>query len=138
MAAQNGYEGIMRMLLGRDYIDPDKADGGGQTPLCWAALKEHEGVVRLLLGRDDVSPDIRCRNGRTPLSLAAQYGHEGVVRMLLGQSNVNPNSLDENGRPPLMWNFAWALGSGENASPARRHYSRQSRLLRQNTALSCC
>ena len=46
----------MKMPLERDYVDPDKSDSNGWTPLLWAALNGQEGVAKLLLERDDVNP----------------------------------------------------------------------------------
>jgi len=56
-AARNGHKGVVRILLGRDHVAPDKPDVDGQTPLLLAALMGHEDVVQILLGRDDVNPD---------------------------------------------------------------------------------
>ena len=52
-AAQNGHEGIVKILLGRDDVDPNKPGQYGQTPLRCAALAGHEGVVKYLLAWDD-------------------------------------------------------------------------------------
>ena len=54
-AARNGHEGVVRILLRRDNVNPDKPDNGGRTPLMCAAWNGHEEVVRMLLGRDGVS-----------------------------------------------------------------------------------
>ena len=67
-AALNGHEEVVRILLERDDIDPDKPDQYGRTPLWSAAELGHEGVVKLLLGRDDVNPDKPDEDGLTPLS----------------------------------------------------------------------
>jgi len=104
-AAKNGYEGVVRILLGRDNISPDRPDEYGETPLCWATSNGHEGVVEILLGRDDVNPDQPDKYGRTPLWCAAKGGHEEVVKILLGR-DVNPNQPDKYGRTPL-WCAAW-------------------------------
>jgi len=57
-AARGGYEGVVRMLLELEGINPDKADTKyDRTPLSWAAENGHEKVVKLLLERDDVNPD---------------------------------------------------------------------------------
>ena len=109
-AAENGHEGIVKLLLGRKDVDPDTPDTMyGQTPLSRAAERGHEGIVSLLLGRKDVNPDtpdtISCQ---TPLSWAAQKGHEGIVKLLLGRKDVNPDSSSQSGRTPL----SWAAGNG--------------------------
>ena len=41
-AALNGHEEVVRILLERDDIDPDKPDEYDQTPLRWAASMGHE------------------------------------------------------------------------------------------------
>ena len=99
-AAMNGYDGVVRILLGRDDVDPNSPGKWGQ-PLCLAAEDGHEGVVRILLGRDDVDPNGLGEWGRPPLCLAAEDGHEGVVKMLLGRDDVDPDKPDEYGRTPL-------------------------------------
>ena len=53
---KNGHRAVVKILLGRDDIDPDKLGGGSQTPLLLAARNGHEGIVKMLLGRDDVNP----------------------------------------------------------------------------------
>jgi len=78
-AACNGHEEVVKVLLGRDDIDPNKPDHFGRTPLWLAASNAHEGVVKVLLERGDVNPDKPDEDGQTPLSQAAFYGHEGVV-----------------------------------------------------------
>ena len=102
-AAKNGHEGVVKILLGRGDVKPDKPDESYRTPLLWAAENGHEGVVKMLLGRDGVNPNGPNRNGYTPLLRAAWNGHEGVVKILLGRSDVNPDEPDRSGRTPLLW-----------------------------------
>jgi len=102
-AAIKRYEGVVKILLEREDINPDQADTG-RTPLIWAAMSGHEGVVRILLERVDVIPDkADTYKGQTPLSWAAGEGHEGVVRILLEREDVNPNQVDNRGQTPLLW-----------------------------------
>ena len=104
-AAEEGHEGIVKLLLERKDVNPNIPDTWrGQTPLSHAAANGHEGTVKLLLGRKDVNPDIPDTwDGRTPLSKAAGNSHEGVVKLLSGRGDVNPNSLSKSGRTPLLW-----------------------------------
>jgi len=102
-AAGNGHEGVVKILLGRDDVDPDRPDNVGLTALQGAALSGHEGVVEMLLARDSVNPNKANKDGQTALSGAAENGHEGVVKMLLGRNDVNPDNLDNKGRTPLLW-----------------------------------
>jgi len=92
------HERVVKTLLERDDVNPDKPDKGGQTPLWWAAWNGREGVLRMLLGRDCVNPDKPDSNGRTPLWGAAESGEEGVVKILLRRDDVNPNRLDKDGK----------------------------------------
>ena len=85
------HEGVVKMLLERDYINPDKPNNEGQTPLWCAAANRHEGVVEILLGRDNANSDKPANDGYIPLLWAAVNGHQGVVIILLGPDNVNPN-----------------------------------------------
>jgi len=50
-AAENGYEGIVKLLLGRKEVDPDMSNKYGQTPLMLAAASGHNSVVKLLQAR---------------------------------------------------------------------------------------
>jgi len=94
---------VVSVLFGRKYVNPDKPDAHGETPLVWAAKCGHDGVVKLLLGREDVTPDRQDNNGQTPLSWAAENGHDGVVKLLLEQEDVTPDRQDNDGRTPLLW-----------------------------------
>ena len=82
-AANSGHEEVVKALLERKDINPDKADVCGQTPLWLAASNGHEGVLKILLERNDVNPDATDDLGQTPLSRAAESGHEGAVRIFL-------------------------------------------------------
>ena len=100
-AAHNGHEGVVKILLGQEEINPDKPDNKGRTPLSWAAWKGRESVVKILLRREEVDPDKPDNYGWTPLSRAARNGHEGVVKILLGRKEVNPSMPDNYGWTPL-------------------------------------
>ena len=104
-AARRGHEGVVKILLERNDINPDTADNGyGRTPLSRAAENGHEGVVRMLLERNDVNSNTPgTEYGQTPLSRAAENGHEGVVRMLLGRNDANPDRADKWEQTPLLW-----------------------------------
>ena len=102
-AAQNGHEGVVKLLLEREDIKPDTPDTiYGRTPIFWAARGGHERIVKLLLGRKDVNPDTPDpMYGWTPLSRAAYSGHEGVVKLLLNRKDVDPNRRTKFGKTPL-------------------------------------
>ena len=98
-----GTPQAMSVLFRRKYVNPDRPDNYGRTPLVCAARNGDEGVLRLLLGREDVSPDRPDNGGQTPLSWAAQNGCEGVMRPLLEREDVNPDRPDNDSRTPLWW-----------------------------------
>ena len=100
-AAAWGHEEVVKLLLERQDVDPNRLDNREETPLGWAAVEGHEGVVKLLLERKDVDPNRPGDQGGTPLMWAAFKGHEGVVKLLLGREDVDPNSSDKQGRTPL-------------------------------------
>ena len=100
-AAKNGHDGVVKLLLGLEDVDPDRPDNRDSTPLSWAAYKGYKRVVRLLLGRKDVDPDRPNKGGSTPLLWAANNGHKGVVKLLLGQKDIDPNRPNGDDRTPL-------------------------------------
>jgi len=100
-AAHNGHEGAVKVLLGRDNVNPDKPDDRGRTPLHHASKRGHEGVVKILLERDDVNPNKPDKSGRTPLYCAAENGRGGVVEILLGRDEVDPGKPDTFNITPL-------------------------------------
>ena len=57
----------MKILLGREEVDPDKPNDLGQTSLFYAAWYGREGVVNILLTRGDVNSDKQDYFGQTPL-----------------------------------------------------------------------
>jgi len=48
-ASHDGHEEVVKILLGREEVNPDKPDNSGRTPLTHAASSGHEGVVKILL-----------------------------------------------------------------------------------------
>ena len=43
-AGQHGHEGVVKILLEQDDVDPDRPSQYGQTPLLCAGRNGHEGV----------------------------------------------------------------------------------------------
>ena len=79
---------MVKLLLEREEVNPDKPDSHGQTPLLYAAIGGHEGVVKLLLEREEVNPDKPDRNGQTPISLATERGDLRVIALLQSRKAV--------------------------------------------------
>jgi len=104
-----GHEGVVKLLLERQGVDPNLPDGG-QTPLGWAVLHGHDVVVKLFLGREDVHPNCPDSSDRTLLGCAAIRGHEGVVKLLLEHEGVDPDRLDKQGGTLLEYSYATRRG----------------------------
>ena len=94
--------GVVNMILGRRYVNPNWSDKYGQTAILLAAEEGHEGVVQLLLGRKDVKPDVADGYGRTALLWASSKGRESVVRLLLEWGQISVDRPDKNGETPLL------------------------------------
>ena len=103
-AALRGQQEVVRVLLERGDVNPNRADTKhGRTPLSWAAGNGHEGIVKVLLERKNVNPDqVDSQYGRVPLAWAAGSGHEEVVKTLLEREGINPDNAGiKDGRTPL-------------------------------------
>ncbi|RYP39454.1 hypothetical protein DL767_002188 [Monosporascus sp. MG133] len=111
LAAMNGHEAIVKLLLEAEKVDVDWKDNCHQTPLSLAAMNGHEAVVKLLLKTEKVDADSKniyyCRttstefSDLTPLSLAAARGHAAVVKLLLETEKVDVDWKDRSGQTPL-------------------------------------
>src|ERR1700722_11182894 len=83
VAAENGHEAALKLLLEKDSVDLDSKDTFyGRTPLWWAAANWYE-AVQAAARQGGRRPDSRNKDGRTPLWWAATNGHEAVVKPLL-------------------------------------------------------
>jgi len=102
VAASHRHEGVVKLLLTRNDIDPSIRNHDGQTALSIAASGGHEGVVKLLLAWGPIdlnSTDSLHR--RSALGHAACKGHKGVVELLLACEGTEPNHIDVNGQTAL-------------------------------------
>ena len=72
VAAENGHEAVLKLLLEKDSVDLDSKDTFyGRTPLWWAATNGHEAVVKPLLEK---GTDLKsCKR---PLFRPAEYKQE--------------------------------------------------------------
>ncbi|KAF8537941.1 ankyrin repeat-containing domain protein, partial [Trichophaea hybrida] len=99
IAALNGHEGVVRLLLERNEIDVNPKCHSGNTPLWIAACNAHTGVVRLLLGRCDINDNLYCYSGLNPLRVLAGNGLINGMGMRMDQVDrtnidINVNSKD--------------------------------------------
>jgi ankyrin repeat protein len=96
LAAFNGHEVILRMILDAELVDLEAQDQNGQTALMWAAEQGHEKVVPVLL---DKGADVNAQNRflDTALYMASEKGHGKVVQILLDKGadmNAQNGSFD--------------------------------------------
>jgi len=103
LAAFNGHDAVVKLLLETGKVDADSRDGSGQTPLWWAAQNGHDAVVKLLLETGKVNADSKGGSGQTPLWRAARNGHDAVVKLLLEAGKVNADSKGGSEQTPLWW-----------------------------------
>lgn len=86
LAAENGYTGIVRLLLDAAGTAVHTTDWRGRTPLSWAAGKGHITIVRMLLETYDGNDEPRVqwvdKSGWTPLTLAMENKHGDIVKVL--------------------------------------------------------
>jgi ankyrin repeat protein len=66
LAAQNGHDTVVRLLLETGKVDRYSRDNWDRTPLLHAAVGGHEKVVKLLLENRNVDVDYADFKGRTP------------------------------------------------------------------------
>ncbi|KAH6964593.1 ankyrin repeat protein [Fusarium avenaceum] len=73
LAAEQGREDVVRLLLDLGYTDVDTRDGRGRTALSLAAGAGQEGTVRLLLDYGHVNVNIRDGQGNKADWWAAEH-----------------------------------------------------------------
>ena len=83
IAAREGHEVVVKLLLNRYDIDSNHKNFHGDTPLSLAAIGGHKAVIEMLINREDTKLNSENDDGNTPLSVAARIGHDEVVRILL-------------------------------------------------------
>lgn len=81
LAAENGHEMVVKLLLATDGVDLESADDTGETPLTWAAGAGQVEVVKLLLEHGaDPGADPVTWDSRTPLSWASEFDYKEVMK----------------------------------------------------------
>jgi ankyrin repeat protein len=101
LAARNGHETVIQLLLEKGADVDSKDRKYGRTPLSWAATKGNKAVVQLLLEK---GADIEDKEyGQTPLFWAAENGNEAVMQLILEKGAEIDLKDTEYGRTPLSW-----------------------------------
>lgn len=102
VAAENGHEAVVEMLLKTGNVNPNTKDWNDRNPLLLAAGNGHQAVVRVLLEIGKVDPDIRDSEDQSSILVAASKGHEEVVKVLLEIGKVDPNTRDLDNSSPIL------------------------------------
>jgi len=126
---------VIKLLLEREDVDPNRPSKDDGTPLSWAASQGHEGVVKLLLERQNVDPDRLGKDDQTPLGWAAICGYEGVVKLLPERGDVNPNLPDKHYVTPSLMLEA-DMGESSSCSKLRNLLQLQMRRLPTNLPMT--
>ena len=100
MAAENGHESILAMLLNQDDIGISARDCDDRNAVMLAAQLGYHRVVAMLL--ENMNADYTDNDGRTALILTAQSSYAHAVAMLLRNPNIWTNCKDKDGRTGLM------------------------------------
>ncbi|XP_061366673.1 uncharacterized protein LOC133309842 [Gastrolobium bilobum] len=101
IAANQGHQGIVQVLLDHDPELIKTFAQSNATPLISASTRGHAGVVELLLSRDPSQLEISRANGKNALHFAARQGHVDVVKILLGKDPQLARRTDKKGQTAL-------------------------------------
>jgi len=91
-AANNGHEGIVRMLLERNDICTDIRDKENQTPLSLALSQGHYQVARMISERADTESNTAGPINQASLSPSTEDREDHIVETQLGDDH--PNTAD--------------------------------------------
>ncbi|KAL8152655.1 hypothetical protein V2J09_010415 [Rumex salicifolius] len=101
VAAAQGHEAIVRVLL--DY-DPGLCKTFSQsnaTPLISAATRGHLAVVQLLMEKDSSLVEATKKNGKNALHFAVRQGHADITKALITHNPQLARKTDKKGQTPL-------------------------------------
>ncbi|KAJ0564270.1 putative ankyrin repeat-containing domain, PGG domain, ankyrin repeat-containing domain superfamily [Helianthus annuus] len=101
IAASQGHEAIVQLLLDHDPSLCQTKSQRNATPLITAATKGHTAVVKELLSKDSSLLDIPKANGKNALHFAARSGHVEIVKALLEKDQQLARKTDKKGQTAL-------------------------------------
>jgi ankyrin repeat protein len=100
LAAVYGNEDVVKFLLDRDEVQPDKKGEWGYTPLMVACGEGMKPISTWLIEKDDVDVNMKDDIGQSALHHAAYEGRDACIDLLL-EHNAGKDAKDEEGRTPL-------------------------------------
>jgi len=103
VAADRGYEDVVKSLLDQQDVDPNVQDYLGLTPLSRAIREGRLNLVSLLVQSTQIDINLQCSAGRSPLSYAAENGHEDIFKLVFCHPDVGVNLRDKKGRTPFFY-----------------------------------
>ncbi|VDI57749.1 Hypothetical predicted protein [Mytilus galloprovincialis] len=101
LAVKGGYLDIVKLLLERTDINPNKVNEDDDTVLHLAVKDGYLDIVKLLLEQTDIDPNKVNEDDDTVLHLAVKGGYLDIVKLLLEQTDIDPNKVNEDADTPL-------------------------------------
>ncbi|KAI3793382.1 hypothetical protein L1987_36001 [Smallanthus sonchifolius] len=101
IAASQGHDAVVQLLLDHDPSLCQTRSQGNATPIITAATRGHTAVVKELLSKDRSLLDIARSNGKNALHLAARSGHVEIVKALLEKDPLLARRTDKKGQTAL-------------------------------------
>ncbi|KAI3799787.1 hypothetical protein L1987_35090 [Smallanthus sonchifolius] len=101
IAASQGHDAVVQLLLDHDPSLCQTRSQGNATPLITSATRGHTAVVKELLSKDPSLLDIARSNGKNALHLAARSGHVEIVKALLDKDPLLARRTDKKGQTAL-------------------------------------
>ncbi|RYO92493.1 hypothetical protein DL762_001639 [Monosporascus cannonballus] len=92
LAAEDGHEAVIKLLLDIGNVNPNVRDQYGWTPLELAAISGHETVVKLLLNSGKI--ELKGKYGRRVLALAVRFEHKAIAKLLLDTGEIELDAKD--------------------------------------------